>query len=156
MRANLATITDDKELATAAAAFDLLLSKTKVGTTTTDHLLASATSADPERRAAMLPIIERYGLSGKVDWLAVYTLDLEGNVGCDSRKEAVSKLRALGDARAIPALEAAAVRKGKTGQYRGKFVNACLADEAIAAVAYLRSLAGLPAPSSGSGAAKPK
>ena len=52
------------------------------------------------------------------------------------RKEAVANLHALGDARAIPALEKAIARRGK----HAKQVNACLAQEAQETMIYLRSL----------------
>ena len=57
---------------------------------------------------------------------------------CPAR-EAVTKLRALGDARAIPALQAAINRKGK-GRLRNRPANACLIAEARAALKHLRNL----------------
>jgi hypothetical protein len=59
---------------------------------------------------------------------------------CPRRKEAVAKLRALGDARAVPALKKALVRKGK-GKWRKKNVNDCLIADAKAALVYLTGLA---------------
>jgi tetratricopeptide (TPR) repeat protein len=150
LRANLATISDDKDLTNATGAFELMLNKTSVPGAA-DKLLAAAAAPDPERRAAIAPLVERLGLADKVDRLKIALLDLEDASGCENRREAVARLRAIGDPRAIAPLEAAAVRKGKSGQYKGKPINACLADEALAAVQYLRMLSGASAPTGGSG-----
>ncbi len=84
--------------------------------------------------------VGRVGLESRVDWLTSYGLDLEQGEACEVRKLAVSKLRALGDVRAIPVLVEAVARKGKYGRDKGKPVNTCLADDAQAALVYLRSL----------------
>jgi hypothetical protein len=57
------------------------------------------------------------------------------------RKEAVGKLRALGDKRAIPALEEALNRTRTVGLLRRKTsANGCLRADAREAVQYLESL----------------
>ena len=43
--------------------------------------------------------------------------------------------------RAIPALEAAIKRKGKSGRWVNQLVNKCLVDDAEAALTFLRGLA---------------
>ena len=90
---------------------------------------------------AFWPVVDteigRLGIGSEVDWYAAYVLDLEQGEGCTKRREAVAKLRALGDPRAIPQLEAAIVRKGKTGKWKGKRINKCLQDAARAAIAFL-------------------
>jgi serine/threonine protein kinase len=83
---------------------------------------------------------------------AIELLDLEDASGCENRREGGGPPARDRRPRArSPPLEAAAVRKGKSGQYKGKPINACLADEALAAVQYLRMLSGASAPTGGSG-----
>ena len=48
-------------------------------------------------------------------------------------------MRALGDPRAIPALQEAIARKGKRA--KAKSPNACLAEDALSAIAFLEGLA---------------
>jgi serine/threonine-protein kinase len=150
LRANLAAMTDDKDPAVIGGAFDLW-----AGHTHDDHartqLAASAVSETLERRKAVRPVIDTYKLADQIDWLTAYAFDLEQEVGCEHRKQAVAKLRALGDPRAIPVLERAVKRLGKTGPYRGKAINACLVDDANAALEYLRGLDGSGASGSGAG-----
>ena len=67
-------------------------------------------------------------------------LDLEQLESCEERKEAVAKLRAIGDPRAIPALERAIKRRGTSGSMRGKPINSCLIEDATQAIGYLRGL----------------
>ena len=139
LRANLATISNDTDMAAAMAAYELLV------TMTTDpdarpRLLAAAAGEHADRRRAAGLLVERLGLGEGVDWYTAYLHDLEQGSTCEERKEAVAKLRALGDPRAIPALEAALVRKGKLGKWRGKPINRCLAPAARAAIQYLANL----------------
>jgi hypothetical protein len=68
-------------------------------------------------------------------------LDLEQGETCVDRKDAVAKLRALGDKKAIPALEAARKRIRTEGLLKKKVnTNACLRTDAAEAILYLRSL----------------
>jgi serine/threonine-protein kinase len=103
-------------------------------------LLVSAVHDDIARRKAVRPVIEQLGLGGSVDWLKAYSLDLQQEPTCEGRREAVAKLRALGDVRAVEALERAMVRTSKSTAYRGRKVNDCLATDASAAIGYLRGL----------------
>jgi hypothetical protein len=103
-------------------------------------LLLSATHDDITRRKAVRPVIERRKLGDSVDWLKAYSLDLEQDTPCEARREAVSKLRALGDVRAVEALERAIIKVGKSGAYRGRRINGCLVEDAKAAIGYLRGL----------------
>jgi len=103
-------------------------------------LLLGAVHDDIARRKAVRPVIEQLKLAGSVDWLKAYSLDLEQGTPCEARREAVSKLRALGDLRAVEALERAIVKVGKSGSYRGKKINGCLLEDAKAAIGYLRGL----------------
>jgi hypothetical protein len=73
-----------------------------------------------------------------VDWLASFTLDLEKGATCKDRREAVAKLRALRDKRAIPALRRA---HGRHGGFIGlESVNACLDRDAAEAIDFLSAL----------------
>jgi tetratricopeptide (TPR) repeat protein len=101
-------------------------------------IIQLAGGADAARRKPAAAIAEKLGLSHEVDWLASYLYDLEQRDVCAQRKEAVTKLRALGDKRAIPALEQAQFRKGRVGKWKGKNVNECLVDDAKAAITFLQ------------------
>ena len=105
-------------------------------------LVAWASDEDVARRAAAVAAVGKLNLGDRVDWLRSYTFDLQQGELCDKRKPAVAKLRALGDPRAIPALEQSLVRLGTVGKWKGKNVNACLVDDAKAAIAYLQGLRG--------------
>jgi hypothetical protein len=74
--------------------------------------------------------------------LTMYTLDLEQEISCEKRRDVVAKLRAIGDSKAIPALERARSRLGRSGKWNGKPVNQCLIDDATSAISYLSSLPG--------------
>jgi serine/threonine protein kinase len=138
LRANLAAISNDADVPAAMAAFELLIER---GDDEARARLAGAAAGDPiERRTAAAALAERLGIAGRVDWLTSYKKDLDQGTTCGRRREAVSKLRALGDARAIKPLQAAAAKKGK-GRQRGKLINACLVQDANAAITYLRDLA---------------
>jgi serine/threonine protein kinase len=129
--------TQDYEL--VAHAFDLWVGRTS-DPEARKQLLRGAVTDDMTRRKALRPVIERRKLADQVDWLKAYSLDLEQEASCEARREAVSKLRALGDVRAVEALERAIVRVGKSGIYRGKRINGCLVEDAKAAIGYLRGL----------------
>jgi tetratricopeptide (TPR) repeat protein len=129
--------TQDYEL--VAHAFDLWVG----GTSDPEArrlLLLGAVHDDIARRKALRPVIERRKLGDSVDWLKAYSLDLEQDASCEARREAVAKLRALGDLRAIEVLERAIVKVGKYGAYRGRKINVCLIEDAKAAIGYLRGL----------------
>lgn len=103
------------------------------------RLVELTTSEDAAVRRQALPLAEALGVGDRVDRVAVFTLDLRRGKSCEERREAVAKLRALGDPRAIPALEKA--RKRPAGsRWRRYNANACLKQQAEDAVKYLRSL----------------
>ena len=139
LRANLVATSNDTDMAAAMAAYEILITMTR-DRDAKPRLLAAVAGDDMPRRAAAGALVERLGFGGEVDWLAVYLKDLEQGEGCEIRKQAVGKLRALGDARAIPALEEAIVRKGKTGKWKGKRINKCLGAAARAAITFLSDL----------------
>jgi tetratricopeptide (TPR) repeat protein len=103
-------------------------------------LVNAAVSEDMARRKAVRPVIARYKLHDEVNWIASYNYDLQQEPECDDRKEVVARLRALGDPRAIPALQQAIARKGTQGKYANKPINGCLVDDAKAAIGYLQGL----------------
>jgi tetratricopeptide (TPR) repeat protein len=103
-------------------------------------LLLGAVHDDLARRKAVRPVIQELKLADGVDWLKAYSLDLEQDATCEARRVAVANLRALGDQRAVGALERAVVKVGKSGAYRGKKINGCLLEDAKAAIGYLRGL----------------
>jgi serine/threonine protein kinase/tetratricopeptide (TPR) repeat protein len=122
-----------------ATAFDLWVGRTD-DPEARKALLVSAVHDDIARRKAVRPVIERHGLGGSVDWFKAYSLDLQQEPTCELRRDAVAKLRALGDARAVTVLEHAMVRTSKSTAFRGRKINDCLADDASAAIGYLRGL----------------
>jgi hypothetical protein len=132
-----------QDYAVVAQAFDLWVGRT-TDPEATKLVLRSAVHDDIARRKAVQPVIERRKLGDRVDWLAAYSLDLQQEATCEARREAVSKLRALGDLRAVAALERARVKGGKPVNVRGKVsypgANGCLVDDAKMAIGYLRGL----------------
>ncbi|HSN30481.1 MAG TPA: protein kinase [Kofleriaceae bacterium] len=139
LRASLRAMAADKDPDVVAKAFDLWVGRTK-DPEAAPSIDNAAVSQQYERRHAVAPIIEKYKLGDGVEWLKAYTLDLEEGETCEIRKEAVAKLRALADPRAIEPLERAIAKKIKSGPLRGKPVSACLIDDANAAIGYLRGL----------------
>jgi hypothetical protein len=135
LRAGLRAMADGADPAVVAQTLDMWLRRTS-DAEAKRLLLRAAVSQDLGRRKAVRPVIERHKLGDSVDWMNAYSLDLQQEASCEGRREAVSKLRALGDARAIPALERARAKTGKSG----KNINGCLLDDAKAAIAYLQGL----------------
>ncbi|MBL8624124.1 MAG: protein kinase [Myxococcales bacterium] len=141
LRAAVAAIVTDTDGAAAVAA--LIFQQQALGDTGAfDKLVAWAGSDDAARRAAAVTAAGKLNLGDRVDWLSSYRFDLEQGELCAQRKPAVAKLRALGDPAAIPALTKALVRLGTVGKWKGKNVNACLVDDAKAAITYLEGLRG--------------
>ncbi|HEX2690244.1 MAG TPA: protein kinase [Kofleriaceae bacterium] len=120
-------------------------------------LLLSAVHDDIARRKAVRPVIEARKLDDQVDWLQAYSLDLQQDPSCSGRREAVARLRALGDQRAVAALERTIAsvehaagkpaRPSKPNKpskaVRVKKSHDCvteLAEDATAAIGYLQGL----------------
>ncbi|HEY0194982.1 MAG TPA: hypothetical protein VGC42_27905, partial [Kofleriaceae bacterium] len=105
-------------------------------------LLVSAVHNDIARRKAVRKVIEDRELTKQVDWLAAYSLDLEQDAPCEARRKAVAHLRALDDVRAVGSLQRAATKVTRTRSRRYPFTgfNACLVNDANAAIAYLNGL----------------
>ncbi|MGE0871167.1 MAG: protein kinase [Kofleriaceae bacterium] len=138
LRANLRAMAADPQPEIVTAAFDLWVGSTK-DDKASPLLLKAAVAEDLARRRAARPVVERLELVDRVDWLLAYSYDLEQEATCELRKEAVAKLRALNDRRAVAALERAMIRKG-TGAMRKQLFSPCLVDDAKAAIGYLRGL----------------
>jgi hypothetical protein len=147
LRAALKAMTASRDTGEVAQALELWLAKTH-DPEAKQTLLAAAVADNIARRKAVRPLIGRHGLDNEVDWLAAYSLDLAQDAPCEARRQAVSKLYALGDSRAVPALDRAVV-KAKSVTVRGRNhkttttytgPNACLVDDAKAASGYLQGL----------------
>jgi HEAT repeat protein len=135
MRSALRTISEDTDVNAAMAALSL---RTKIGDEDARKAIIDlAGGPDLARRRPAGAVAEKLGFGHEVNWLQSYLYDLEQRDLCTQRKDAVAKLRALGDKRAVPALEQALFRKGKVGKWKGKNVNECLVDDARAAITYL-------------------
>ncbi len=139
LRANLRAMAADKDLTVVSAAFDLWVGRTK-DDRAKPALLKAAVSDNRARRHGVRPLLDKHRLIDQVDLLVSYSFDLEQEPSCDERREAVAKLRALNDPRAVPALERAVAKKIKSGSMRGKAYSPCLLDDAKAAIGYLRGL----------------
>ena len=135
MRSALRTISQDTDIDAAMAALSLRVKLDDADARKT--VIALASGSDMPRRRPAAAVAEKLGLSHEIDWLKSYLYDLEQRDLCSQRKEAVAKLRALGDKRAVPALEQALFRKGKVGKWKGKNVNECLVADARAAITFL-------------------
>jgi serine/threonine-protein kinase len=78
------------------------------------------------------------GLTGEVDLVSSYTLDLAQGATCRDRRDAIPRLRALRDKRAVAALKKARDRRG--GFLNLSDVNDCLERDAQEAIDYLQAL----------------
>ncbi|MFT3698994.1 MAG: protein kinase [Kofleriaceae bacterium] len=134
--ANLHAMAADKNPDTVTNAFDVWLGRTD-DLEGRDALIKAAVSQNLDRRHAVRPVIDRYKLGDSIDWVTSYSLDLEQELTCPKRKDAVAHLRALNTAKAIPALERAIVPPPKP---KMKNKNYCLIDDATAAIGALSSL----------------
>jgi tetratricopeptide (TPR) repeat protein len=134
LRAELrAMASSTRDYAVVARAFDVWVGHT-ADPDARKRLLQAAVADEIARRKAVRPVLERRKLRDSVDWLKAYSLDLQDERSCEGRLEAVANLRALGDQRAVAALERAVV-KGNRAR------NQCLLEAARAAIGYLKGLA---------------
>lgn len=102
--------------------------------------LASFSKVSRTRHKAVA-VAEKVGLGDRIDRLSSYLLDLEHGATCADRKDAVAKLRALGNKKAIPDLRKARKRIRAEGMLKRKVnTNACLRVDATEATRYLQSL----------------
>ena len=104
------------------------------------RIVALAVHKDRAVRKKAFTVAEELGLGAEVDRVASFILDLEQEATCSARREAVTRLRALGDPRAVGPLRAALDRPGVVKKGRRKLrvnENACLrqhAEDAIRAI----------------------
>ncbi len=98
----------------------------------------AATSKSRSARQLAQAMAEQYDMRADVDLRKSYELDLTSG-SCAERRRAIPKLRELGDKKAIRALESAKYRKGGS-RFDRKNLNACLVDDAKAAIEHLESL----------------
>ena len=145
MRTNLALILDKKAPGVVDDAIELLgvLYAANGDWTAGDQIVDMASSSkDARRRHKAMSVADQVGLGDQVDRLGSYLLDLEQGSDCAERKEAVGKLRALGNRKAIPHLRKARKRMRVEGALMKKRVNtnACLRTAANEAIRYLNGL----------------
>ncbi|MEM9490048.1 MAG: protein kinase [Myxococcota bacterium] len=140
LRANLEAMIDDPKGEHAAAGFELW-SQHFVDEAAAEKLigLVSKHRNNQVRDLAVAAVRERE-LGDKVDWVAVYTLDLVHRDTCEDRRTAVPKLRATGDKQAIPALRKVSNLRVRRGRKKFRYPNKCLRDDAREAIQYLQSL----------------
>ena len=101
-----------------------------------NRLIELASSNKPELRKHAFRLAEDLGFGDRIDRVKSFIFDLEQLPECKDRREAVAKLRALGDKRAIKPLRIAFNRRrqGRRGN-----LNKCLIREARDAVRFLES-----------------
>jgi serine/threonine-protein kinase len=144
MRTNVELLLHKKAPGVVAAALDFLgvLVKSTGDRAAEEQLvdLASFSKVSRTRHKAM-EVAEEVDLGDRIDRLSSYLLDLEQGATCESRKDAVAKLRALGNKKAIPALRQAKKRIRTEGLLKKKVnTNACLRVDATEAIRYLQRL----------------
>jgi hypothetical protein len=144
MRTNVELMLAKKAPGIVDAALEFLGTLAKTGDwAAADQLVDLASSSkNARRRHTALRVADEAGLGDRVDRLGSYVLDLEQGETCLIRKEAVGKLRALGDKKAIPPLREARKRIRTEGALMKRKVNtnACLKSTANEAIRYLQSL----------------
>ncbi len=144
LRTNLELMLGKKDPRVIDAALDLLGTLVRdAGDGDAEDRLVRLASSDQNlhTRQRAMAVADEVGLGDHIDRLNSYQLDLEQGESCANRKDAVAKLRALGDKRAVPALRKAQRRTRTEGLLKRKTnANACLRTDAEEAVEYLRSL----------------
>jgi eukaryotic-like serine/threonine-protein kinase len=138
VRDNLALMIDDDGGVLVDAA--LLLAREGKDAAAGRRLVELAVHKDRGVRKKAFAAAEALGLGGEIDRLTSFRLDLEQEPTCKARREAVTRLRALGDPKAVAPLRAALDRPGfiKKGRRKRRInENACLrqhAEDAIRAL----------------------
>ncbi|HEU5059484.1 MAG TPA: protein kinase [Kofleriaceae bacterium] len=138
VRDNLALMIDDDGGVLVDAA--RLLAREGKDEAARRRLVELAVHKDRGVRKKAFAVAEELGLGGEIDRLTSFRLDLEQEPTCKARREAVTRLRALGDPKAVAPLRAALDRPGfiKKGRRKRRInENACLrqhAEDAIRAL----------------------
>lgn len=130
LRQNLAAMTKNRDPKVVTTAFEMWLGRTD-DPAAIDAILEAAVSKSIKRRRAARPVIDRFKLDDRVDWVTSYRLDLVQEPTCKMRREAVARLRALKKPAAMPALERAIAKRQRRR-------NACLVKDARAAIRFLK------------------
>jgi hypothetical protein len=104
-----------------------------------------ATIATSDKRLAVRKrareLAEKHGVSSQVDQLTSYSLDLDQEPTCEAKRDAIAKLLALRDKRAMkPIKRARDRRRGGFLGFGSRRINACLIKDADAALAELKAL----------------
>jgi serine/threonine protein kinase len=146
LRTNLRALSSDRNNDVAIGAMDLWFGSTEDTTAARDAIVKTAVTWSMERRHMAQKLVDKYKLGDSVDWLTADTLDLEQEPSCERRKDAVEKLRALGNPKALKILEAAVAK-------RLAKKNACLVMDARAGIAALTPAAAGSGSDAGSGSA---
>jgi tetratricopeptide (TPR) repeat protein len=151
LRTNLELMLASDEGTIALGAAEVML-RQLAAPSASERLVALAErhpNASTRRRA--LELADELGLGERVNRVASFILDLQTSPTCLARKQAVAKLRALGDPAAIPALAQAAkipprpkIRKGRKRPPPVRDPYACLHKDARDAMLYLQRLDGRP------------
>jgi tetratricopeptide (TPR) repeat protein len=146
LRANLRLMSDDDGPVLLEAAHLLAVHGDDAGARTRIAQLAS--DQDRALRTKAFALAEELGAGEQIDRAGAFIWDLSQEPTCKGRREAVTRLRALGDRRAIAPLEAALDRpaKKRKGKRRRINENACLVSQAKDAIRYLSSQPAPPAP----------
>jgi eukaryotic-like serine/threonine-protein kinase len=131
LQTNLELFLDAGEPEVALAAAELLIRE--LGDARAAERLAElASSAErAELRQGALALAEDLQIDDAVDRTRSVSLDLAQADACEDRREAVAKLRALGDPAAVPALRGVSRREDDTG---------CAQEDAAEAIRYLEAL----------------
>jgi hypothetical protein len=136
LRENAEKLLGKKDKRIAVAAMDLIGRVGVLGHPTILEQASHGKVKEVRRRARELA--EEKGIDGDVDWVSSWSLDLEQGQSCKERREAIPKLRALRDERAIPALKKA---RGRSGGFLGlESINGCLDKDAKEAIEFLEAL----------------
>jgi serine/threonine protein kinase len=133
LRASLRTLSTDRNPEVAGAALDLWFGNTSDTTNARDAIVKAAVNPNIERRHIARALVDKYKIGDSVDWLTADTYDLEQETSCERRKDAVEKLRALKNPKALSVLERAVAKRNLKH-------NACLLVDARAGIAALTPL----------------
>jgi eukaryotic-like serine/threonine-protein kinase len=145
LRTNLRLMIDDDGPVLMEAA--RILAEFGQDQTARTRIVELAAARDRTLRKRAFTMAENLGLGDRIDRVKSFTLDLEQERTCKKRREAVTKLRALGDRRALVPLQEALERpKSKGKRKRKRDRNACLRRHAEDAVRYLENVAPTSAP----------
>jgi serine/threonine-protein kinase len=139
LRANLRLMIDDDGPVLIDAA--RILAELGHDAQARDRIAELASSRERMVRKRAFALAEELGLGDRIDRLKSFTLDLVQEPTCPKRREAVTKLRALGDRRALSPLQTAIARPAGKRKRRRRDPNACLRQHAEDAIRYFESLA---------------